>query len=71
MQYGTAAWFEQHDWLEALNLQAHLNAQAHGDEFVVAALVSHDRITPLVHELLVAEVGAGCWHVVLGAGTAS
>ena len=61
-QVGTPAWFEQHDALEQLNLQAHLNAQAHGDEYVKEALVSHDRLTPLVHELLAAEVGAGgCW----------
>lgn len=42
--------------LQQLNLQAHINAQAHSDEFVKEAFVSHDRITVLVRELLVAEV---------------
>ncbi|KAL4856193.1 Zinc finger MYND domain-containing protein 10 [Chlorella vulgaris] len=55
-QYGTPAWLEQHDVLQQLNLQAHINAQAHSDEFVKEAFVSHDRITVLVRELLVAEV---------------
>ena len=55
---GTPAWFDQHDALEQLNLQAHLNAQAHSDEFVKEALVSLDKVTVLVQELLVAEVGA-------------
>lgn len=65
MQVGTAPWFEQHDWLEQLNLQAHLNTQTHSDEYVKEALLSHDALTPLVRELLVAEAS---W--VLGAGRA-
>lgn len=57
-QVGTPAWLEQHDAVEQLNLQAHLNAQAHADEFVKEACVSLDRLGVLVHELLLAEVGA-------------
>lgn len=57
LQYGTPAWLDQHDALQQLNLQAHLNAQAHSDEFVKEALVSHDRVTLLVRELLAAEAG--------------
>ena len=58
---GSPAWFEQHDWLESLNLQAHLNAQAHSDEFVKEALVSRRGgcVDVLVQELVVAEVGRG------------
>ena len=53
---GTAAWFEQHDALQQLNLQAHVNAQTHSDEFVKAAFLASDGKVPLlVHELLVAE----------------
>jgi len=59
LQVGTPAWLEQHEAVEALNLQAHLNAQAHADEFVKEALVSLDKLGVLVHELLVAEVGTG------------
>jgi hypothetical protein len=58
LQYGAPAWLEQHDALQQLNLQAHLNAQTHSDEFVKEALVSHDKLSLLVRELLAAEVGA-------------
>lgn len=37
-------------------VQAHYNAMSHSDEFVMEALVSYDRLTTLVHELLVIEV---------------
>ncbi|KAL4451614.1 hypothetical protein ABPG75_007276 [Micractinium tetrahymenae] len=55
-EFGTPAWLEQHDAVEQLNLQAHLNAQAHADEFVKEALVLHDKLGLLVRELLAAEV---------------
>ena len=54
---GSPAWLEQHDAVEQLNLQAHLNAQAHADEYVKEALLSADRLTLLARELLLAEVG--------------
>jgi hypothetical protein len=47
---------EQHDWVEKLNLQAHHNAQTHSDEFVMESLVSFDKMSVLVHELLAIEV---------------
>ncbi|GAQ87507.1 hypothetical protein KFL_003580010 [Klebsormidium nitens] len=53
---GSMAWLQQHDVLEKLNIQAHHNALAHADEFVMAALVSYDKLALLVHELLVIEV---------------
>ena len=37
-------------------LQAHENAQQHSDEFVVEGLVSYDKMSLLVQELLVFEV---------------
>lgn len=40
-------------------MQAHLNAQQHTDEFVMDLLVSHDKLSVLVQELLVVEVGKG------------
>ncbi|GAB4819300.1 hypothetical protein N2152v2_006346 [Parachlorella kessleri] len=55
-EVGCAAWLEQHDTVEKLNLQAHLNAQSHADEYVKEALVSLDRVTTLVKSLLLAEV---------------
>lgn len=39
-----------------LNLQAHHNAVAQSDEFVMEALVSHGKVDALIHSLLVAEV---------------
>eukprot|EP00873_Tetraselmis_striata_P028698 jgi/Tetstr1/448962/TSEL_036187.t1 len=56
---GTTPWMEQHDWIEKLNLQAHHNAQTHSDEFVMESLVSFDKISTLVHELLAIEVWKG------------
>ena len=56
MQVGSAAWLRQHDALERLNMQAHQSAQCRADEYIVEALVAQDRLSHLVHELLVAEV---------------
>ena len=56
MQVGSAAWLRQHDVLERLNMQAHQSAQCRADEYIVEALVAQDRLSHLVHELLVAEV---------------
>ena len=56
-QYGTPSWFDQHDALCRLSLQAHANACAHADEYVAAAIVAADgAVTLLVCELLAAEV---------------
>lgn len=61
MQYGSPKFLEQHDAIVQLNLQAHQNAAAHADEFVMEALVSHAKMDMLVHGLLVAEVRQ-CMH---------
>jgi hypothetical protein len=60
MQVGAAQWLSQHDAIERLNIQAHQSAQCRGDEYIVEALVTHDRLSHLVHELLVAEVKRLC-----------
>ena len=52
---GSGVWMKQHESLEQLNLQAHQSAQVAGDEFVVEALITFDRLRVLVHELLVIE----------------
>lgn len=54
-QFGTPTWFSQHDQLQALNMQAHANAQARSEEYVKEALVSHGAVPTLVAELLAAE----------------
>jgi hypothetical protein len=48
--------------LVPLCLQAHYNAQAHSDEFVLELLLSLDKLSVLVQELLVIEVGAWPRH---------
>ncbi|BBN15450.1 zinc finger MYND domain-containing protein 10 [Marchantia polymorpha subsp. ruderalis] len=55
-QVGSAAWIKQHANLEKLNLQAHYNTMALCDEFVMAALISHNKMDVLIHELLVIEI---------------
>jgi hypothetical protein len=42
----------------SLTSQAHWNAQQHSNEFVMDLLVSLDKLSMLVQELLVIEVGA-------------
>ncbi|MEW5307426.1 MAG: hypothetical protein WDW36_009824 [Sanguina aurantia] len=54
-EVGSSRWHTQHDAIEKLNLQAHCNAQSHSDEFVVEGLVSFDKMSVLVKELLVIE----------------
>ncbi len=56
LQVGSGEWLRQHDAIERLNIQAHQSAQGRSDEYIVDALVTHDRLSHLVHELLVAEV---------------
>eukprot|EP00892_Ulva_mutabilis_P008069 jgi/Ulvmu1/5634/UM023_0174.1 len=53
---GTRVWFQQQAWTEKLNLQSHANARAHAADFVQEYIVSHDKVTTLVHELLIMEV---------------
>lgn len=54
-EYGSKTWFKQHETLDRLNIQAHKNALGSTDEFVMEAFVTHDKITPLVNDLLTAE----------------
>jgi hypothetical protein len=61
---------EQHDWIVQLNLQAHHNAAARSDEFVMEALVSHGKVDVLIHSLLVAEVRGALLQQMLGAPAA-
>eukprot|EP00051_Salpingoeca_urceolata_P030802 m.9616 g.9616 ORF g.9616 m.9616 type:complete len:446 (-) comp3562_c0_seq1:26-1363(-) len=53
---GSPSWLAQHDYLEKLNMQAHINASLDTDEFVVELLVSYNKVPVLVHELMAIEV---------------
>ncbi|KAK9802993.1 hypothetical protein WJX73_006147 [Symbiochloris irregularis] len=55
-EVGCSAWMRQQEVVERLNAQAHRNAQQHSDEFVVEALVSMDRLSLLITDLLTFEV---------------
>ena len=46
---------KQHEDLEKLNLQSHHNAVSNADEFVMEAVITHDKMATLVHELLAVE----------------
>eukprot|EP00210_Caulerpa_lentillifera_P005031 g4805.t1 len=52
---GSEEWMDQREIIEKLNLQAHVNARNRSEEFVLAFLTSYDKISSLVHELLVIE----------------
>mmetsp|Transcript_20311 Transcript_20311/g.64900 ORF Transcript_20311/g.64900 Transcript_20311/m.64900 type:complete len:409 (+) Transcript_20311:599-1825(+) len=52
---GSAAWIRQHGVIEKLNLQAHHNASANSDPFVLEALITFDKLKTIVNELVVVE----------------
>lgn len=49
-------WLTQHGWIERLNMQAHVNASQMRDEFVMEALVLHEKMSTLVHSLIASEL---------------
>eukprot|EP00041_Stephanoeca_diplocostata_P034390 m.1171167 g.1171167 ORF g.1171167 m.1171167 type:complete len:453 (-) comp24512_c0_seq5:3243-4601(-) len=53
---GSAKWLQQHEYLEKLNVQAHVCIQNDTDEFVSESLISFEKLPILVHELLSIEV---------------
>eukprot|EP01061_Rhynchopus_euleeides_P021949 TRINITY_DN35824_c0_g1_i2.p1 TRINITY_DN35824_c0_g1~~TRINITY_DN35824_c0_g1_i2.p1 ORF type:complete len:184 (+),score=48.96 TRINITY_DN35824_c0_g1_i2:55-552(+) len=56
-EVGTRRWQVQRKHVEQLNCQAHYNT-AQGDksnDFVVEAILSHDKVNVIIHELLVIE----------------
>lgn len=53
---GSEAWSGQQEAVQSLNMQAHVSAQAHGDEFVKEALLSHGKLDTLVLNQLAFEV---------------
>ncbi|XP_049590671.1 zinc finger MYND domain-containing protein 10 [Syngnathus scovelli] len=53
---GSTRWFRQHEYIEKLNMQAILSASATLDEYIKEMLVSHGKISVLVHEMILTEV---------------
>ena len=55
-EMGCASWVTQHEWLQQLNVQAHVNASQQRDEFVVEGLLLHEKLPVLVRELIASEL---------------
>eukprot|EP00820_Chromera_velia_P020814 Cvel_29427.t1-p1 / transcript=Cvel_29427.t1 / gene=Cvel_29427 / organism=Chromera_velia_CCMP2878 / gene_product=Zinc finger MYND domain-containing protein 10, putative / transcript_product=Zinc finger MYND domain-containing protein 10, putative / location=Cvel_scaffold4019:6144-11724(+) / protein_length=410 / sequence_SO=supercontig / SO=protein_coding / is_pseudo=false len=51
---GSSEWLSQHESVERLNKQAHVQARS-GDEFVTDALCTFEKVPTLIHELVVIE----------------
>lgn len=54
-EVGGPAWMRQHEALEKANLQAHANAAGNRDPFVMEAMLTFDKMSVLIHELMAVE----------------
>ena len=54
--FGNKQWWTRHEIVEKLNMQAIYNVNANHDEFVKDLLISHNKIHPLVTELITSEL---------------
>jgi hypothetical protein len=54
-EIGSKAWLNQHTAVEKLNLQAQHSIVKQGDEYVIEALVDHDKLPLLIAELIALE----------------
>mmetsp|Transcript_24978 Transcript_24978/g.82320 ORF Transcript_24978/g.82320 Transcript_24978/m.82320 type:complete len:423 (-) Transcript_24978:1254-2522(-) len=55
-EIGLKAWTKQHQVIEKLNMQAQISVMNQSDEYVVEALIDHEKISTLIHCLIVCEV---------------
>ncbi|XP_071960477.1 zinc finger MYND domain-containing protein 10-like [Antedon mediterranea] len=53
---GNLRWMKQHNHLEKLNMQAVRNASVNQDEFIKEILISHDKVSLVIYELLALEL---------------
>eukprot|EP00002_Diphylleia_rotans_P003134 TRINITY_DN1210_c0_g1_i10.p1 TRINITY_DN1210_c0_g1~~TRINITY_DN1210_c0_g1_i10.p1 ORF type:complete len:436 (-),score=71.06 TRINITY_DN1210_c0_g1_i10:255-1562(-) len=49
-------WIRQHEFLEKLNIQAHLNAATRGDEYVMEAFITFQKFPVLIQDLISIEL---------------
>ena len=54
-EVGSSAWTKQHQNLEKLNMQAQICVMNQADEFVVEALIDHEKVPMLIQDLLITE----------------
>lgn len=55
-EIGSLKWLTQHEHIEKLNMQAVISANANETEYVKDALISFDKMSILVHELVSVEL---------------
>ena len=55
-QVGSVEWMKQHEVLSRLNLAAHAAVMSKSENFVLDTLVTFDKVSCIIHELIVAEV---------------
>jgi len=53
--FGNDKWMKQHEYIEKLNIQAHLNVVQQSEEFISELLITYDKIETLIYNLLVSE----------------
>jgi len=53
---GNRNWLQQHEMIVKLNLQAHVNASQQRDEFVLEAMVLHEKMPLIIRELIASEL---------------
>jgi len=53
---GGHRWMQQNEFLNKLNLQAHVNASQQRDEFVLEAIVLHEKMPLIIRELIASEL---------------
>ena len=54
-EVGSDKWMEQHERMEKLNLQAHHCALSNTDEFILEAILTFDKLTVIIQDLIVTE----------------
>jgi len=53
--FGYDKWIKQHEFIEKLNIQAHLNVSQQSEEYISELLTTYNKIEILIYNLLVSE----------------
>lgn len=54
-EFGSKLWLAQHETVDRLNIQAHKNAMASTDEFVMDSFVTYEKVGTLIYDALLCE----------------
>lgn len=55
-QIGNKQWLNQHESIEKLNIQCHQSAQSKHDEFVVNEILTQDKLSVIIYNLITIEI---------------